>query len=82
MFMKLLNYALKHARLDRALNRTPLACKSNTVPIWLRRYTGSYVTIELHNQTRYLLYIRPHTFYSCNMDSRSDFPILVITLNY
>ena len=30
MFKKLLNYALKVVRLDRALNRTPLACESNT----------------------------------------------------
>ena len=55
MLMKLLNYALKVIRFGRALNRTPLACKSNTLPIWVCRYTASYVMIELHIQIRPLL---------------------------
>ena len=48
--MKLLNYALKVIRLCRALNRTPLAYESNTLPIRLYRYTAGGVIIELHNK--------------------------------
>ena len=62
MFMKLLIYALKVVRLDRALNRTPLSYKSNALPIWLCRYMTSNVTNELHIQT-WLPYIKPQTSY-------------------
>ena len=48
--MKLLSYATKVIRLCRALNRTPLACESNTLPIWLCRYTADYVIFELKNK--------------------------------
>ena len=50
LFVKLLSNALKVMRFCRALNRTPIAYESNTLPIWLIRYTADYVIIELHNK--------------------------------
>ena len=58
--MKSLSYALKVMRLCRALDRIPLTCESNTLPIWLIRYTADYVIIELHNKRDRALLTKRH----------------------
>ena len=60
-----MSYALKVIRLCRALSRTPLACESNTLPIWLCRYTAVYVIVELNNKhDRTLLTLQCYDVYS------------------
>ena len=60
--MKLMSYAFKVIRLRLAFNRTPLAYESNTLPIWLCRYTAAYVIFELNNKRDRTLLTKSYSF--------------------